>query len=332
MASPIDCEGGNMVVSDHGAPARADRTAAPISASDSWRGCLAVFAMALVSLQIAVAPVTAADTLSKASTTRATRDEAARSIPLSRLAPEARDRVSAVLNDTSLYRRLPIETVDCEPDLFAFIVNNPDVMVNIWQLMGVTNVSLDRLDADHFRCSDGDGTTAKVEVVYRGSGAQVIYAEGFYDGPLFPKTVRGQCVMILKYASTRAANGRFEETVRLDTFLHVDNIGLEIIAKLFQGVVGRTIDHNFGETVAFMGSMSHTAETNPRGIARVATGNVAPSPTPTITRHKNSATTPVEKPVTMVAVAHTSPHRNSVRRGPKRSPIQPPKIWNSRYG
>jgi hypothetical protein len=257
-----------MLHSNHSAPPRADGTAAPISNRASWRVTFATVAIALVS--IAAAPVLAADAPSKASTARTTRDEAARSIPLSRLSPEAHDKVSAVLNDTSLYRRLPIETVDCEPDLFAFIVNNPDVMVNIWQLMGVTNVALDRLDADHFRCSDGDGTTAKVEVVYRTRDTQVIYAEGFYDGPLFPKTVRGQCVMILKYANTRAANGRFEETVRLDTFLHVDNIGLEIIAKLFQGVVGRTIDHNFGETVAFMGSMSHTAETNPRGIARVA--------------------------------------------------------------
>jgi hypothetical protein len=257
-----------MVNSNHNAPACADGIAAPIFARASWR---VTFAAAFVTLVVlAAAPVLAADTPSKASTARTTRDEAARSIPLSRLGPEAHDKVSAVLNDTSLYRRLPIETVDCEPDLFTFIANNPDVMVNIWQLMGVTNVSLDRLDADHFRCSDGDGTTAKVEVVYRGRDTQVIYAEGFYDGPLFPKTVRGQCVMILKYASTRATNGRFEETVRLDTFLHVDNIGLEIIAKLFQGVVGRTIDHNFGETVAFMGSMSHTAETNPRGVARVA--------------------------------------------------------------
>jgi hypothetical protein len=259
-----------MVASVHGAPARADRAVArPVAAYGKPTFLWLALASAL--LNSLVAPNGwAADASSKASTARTSRDEAARSIPLSRLSPEARDRVSAVLNDTSLYRRLPIETVDCEPDLFAFIVNNPDVMVNIWQLMGVTNVSLDRVDADHFRCSDGDGTTAKVEVVYRGRDAQIIYAEGFYDGPLFPKTVRGQCVMILKYASGRAANGRFEETVRLDTFLHVDNIGLEIIAKIFQGVVGRTIDHNFGETVAFMGSMSHTAETNPRGIARVA--------------------------------------------------------------
>src|SRR6478736_785137 len=259
-----------MVASIHGAPARADRTGARPAAAYA-KSAFLWLALTSVLLNAFVAPnASAADAASKASTARSARDEAARSISLARLAPEARERVTAVLNDTSLYRRLPIETVDCEPDLFAFIANNPDVMVNIWQLMGVTNVSLDRLDADHFRCSDGDGTTAKVEVVYRSRDMQVIYAEGFYDGPLFPKTVRGQCVMVLKYAGARAANGRFEETVRLDTFLHVDNIGLEIIAKLFQGVVGRTIDHNFGETVAFMGSMSHTAETNPRGIARVA--------------------------------------------------------------
>ena len=259
-----------MVDSNPGAPVRADRSVAPPAAKTNWRLAYAAAAITLFAAQLGARSLPAADTASKASTARTTRDEAARSIPLARLAPDVHEKVSAVLNDTSLYRRLPIETVDCEPDLFAFIVNNPDVMVNIWQLMGVTNVSLDRLDADHFRCSDGDGTTAKVEVVYRARDTQVIYAEGFYDGPLFPKTVRGQCVMVLKYASARAANGRFEETVRLDTFLHVDNIGLEIIAKLFQGVVGRTIDHNFGETVAFMGSMSHTAETNPRGIARVA--------------------------------------------------------------
>ena len=260
-----------MVHLVHGASARAHRVVALPTAKFHRHLVLAAAAVALVAAQFAsTSLVAAADAPSKASTARTTRDEATRSIPLARLAPEAREKVTAVLNDTSLYRRLPIETVDCEPDLFAFVANNPDVMVNIWQLMGVTNVSLDRIDADHFRCSDGDGTTAKVEVVYRGRDTQVIYAEGFYDGPLFPKTVRGQCVMILKYASSRAAGGRFEETVRLDTFLHVDNIGLEILAKLFQGVVGRTIDHNFGETVAFMGSMSHTAETNPRGITRVA--------------------------------------------------------------
>ena len=62
------------------------------------------------------------------------------------------------------------------------------------------------------------------------------------------------------------------------------------------------------------------------GIARVATGNVAPSPIPTSSRHMNSMVRPPANPVRMVAVAQIKPHRKSVRRGPKRSPIQPPKI------
>jgi hypothetical protein len=124
--------------------------------------------------------------------------------------------------------------------------------------------------SDQFRCSDGDGTTAHLEVVFRNPQMQVIYADGLYDGPLFPRPVRGQCVAVLQYTNVRKASGRYEETVRLDTFLHVDNVGIELLAKLFQGLVGRTIDHNFVETVSFLGSVSRTAEVNPKGMRRLA--------------------------------------------------------------
>src|SRR5262249_21230993 len=72
------------------------------------------------------APLLAADPASRgASTARATRDEAIRTLPLAKLSPEARNKVAAVISDASLFRRLPIETVDCEPDLFQFVVANP---------------------------------------------------------------------------------------------------------------------------------------------------------------------------------------------------------------
>ena len=37
---------------------------------------------------------------------------------------------------------------------------------------------------------------------------------------------------------------------------------------------------------------------------------------------------PSTRPVKMVAVAQTAPQIPRVRRGPKRSPIHPPMIWN----
>jgi truncated hemoglobin YjbI len=234
------------------------------------RRALTILFAAITFLFVATAhPLRAADPPNKASSSKSNRDEAVRSVPLATFSPDIRDKVSTCLNDASLYRRLPIQVVDCEPDLFRYVVENPDIMVNIWQLMGVTNVTLQRTDADHFRCSDGDGTTAQVQVVSRSSDTQVIYAEGNYDGPLFPRAVHGQCVIVLKYVSLRQSGGRFYQTVRLDTFLRVDNIGLDLLAKLFQGMVGKTIDHNFSETVAFMGSMSHTAEVNPHGMRRM---------------------------------------------------------------
>ncbi len=175
-----------------------------------------------------------------------------------------------MLDNTSVFRRLPVQVVDCEPELFHFLVHQPEVIVNIWQVMGVTNVALDRPDETHFRCTDGDGTTAHGEIVFQNEDTQIIYAEGEYDGPLFPKPVRGQVVAVLKSASIRETNGRYYVTTRLDTFMHVDNVGLEVIAKMFQGWLGKTIDHNFIETVAFVGSVSHAAERNPQGMRRLA--------------------------------------------------------------
>ena len=58
--------------------------------------------------------------------------------------------------------------------------------------------------------------------------------------------------------------------------------------------------------------------------ARVAAGNVAPSPMPSTRRTANSEASPVTAPVTIVVIDHTNPQTVSVRRAPKRSPNQPP--------
>ncbi|MCC7083787.1 MAG: hypothetical protein IT427_02135 [Pirellulales bacterium] len=212
----------------------------------------------------------AAEPAAKSTTSRAAREDALRALPLKQLRPEMQAKVAAVLNDTSIFRRLPTQTIDCDPALFQFLVTNPDIVVNIWRSMGVTSVSMDRLDADHFRAADGDGTTCTAEFVYRDHDTNIIYGEGTYEGPLFPRPVRGQCVAMLKTAEIRETNGRYYITARLDLFLHVENAGVELLAKMFQGWLGKTIDHNFTETVAFLGNVSSTSETNPQGMRKLA--------------------------------------------------------------
>src|SRR5438132_4317089 len=110
----------------------------------------------------------------KATNSRAARDEAVQSIPMDKLSREMHSRVSAVINNTSVYRRLPTQSIDCDPELFEFLVQNPEVVVDIWRVMGITNMTLDRNGPDRFRAADGQGTTGNVEFAFRSPELHVI--------------------------------------------------------------------------------------------------------------------------------------------------------------
>ena len=181
-----------------------------------------------------------------------------------------RNRVWTVINNVSVYRRLPIQSLDCDPDLFVFLVRNPEVVVDIWRVMGVTNMTLDRNGPDRYRVSDGQGTTGNVEFAYRGDDLHVIYSEGMYDGPMYPTKLRGQCVLVLKSSYVHGPNGRVSVVNRLDAFLRIENLGAEIVAKTLQPLLGKTADHNFSETTSFVSTLAHTAESNPGGVSRLA--------------------------------------------------------------
>jgi hypothetical protein len=206
---------------------------------------------------------------SKASTSRATRDAAARSIPFDQLPPDVRSRVAAVVENPSIFRRLPIASIHCDPDLYLMLIHNPEIVIDIWQLMGITNMSLVRTGPNQFQASDGQGTSGTLDIVYRSPGTHIIYSTGIYDGSLSPAKIRGESVVVLKSEYLRSPDGRERINSRLDVFLHLDNVGVEWIARTLQPILGRTADHNFAETAAFVSSLSHTAEVNPAGVARL---------------------------------------------------------------
>src|SRR3984893_14739759 len=97
-----------------------------------------------IALLLSAAAARAADQAGgKATNSRAARDEAVKSIPFDKLSGEMRTRVSTVINNISVYRRLPTQSIDCDPDLFVFLVRNPEVIVDIWRVMGITNMTLE---------------------------------------------------------------------------------------------------------------------------------------------------------------------------------------------
>ncbi len=212
-----------------------------------------------------------ADTVAQTgSNSRQTREEAARAIPFGKLPSDVLPKVRQVVQNPSLFRRVPVQVIDCDPDLYLFLVRHPEVVVNIWQVMGISRVKLVPTGPGSYEGDDAAGTTGAIRMCYSNHNTQVLYAEGLYEGTMFPQPIQAQCVLVLRAGYVQETNGRYYITNRLDAFIHIDHVGLDLVAKTFSPLVTKTVDINFRETAAFVGVVSRTASANPQGMQRLA--------------------------------------------------------------
>jgi hypothetical protein len=206
----------------------------------------------------------------EADTSPRTREEAIAALPVNELTAESRRKILAVCENPSLYRRLPQKTVDCDPDLYRFLIRNPEVVVNIWQLMGFSNYTAERIGAYLWKGNDGTGTQGDVELVYGTDDLHVMYGDGFYEGALLKRKITGRCVLVLQSAYGQDASRRWLVGNRLDVFVQIDNAGADMVARTLAPWVGKVADTNFAESCKFAAKISQTAEQNGPGMQRLA--------------------------------------------------------------
>ena len=204
----------------------------------------------------------------RASSSLLARQQVIRSIPFDQLSDVKRSKLEEIIHRPSLYRRLPVQVSDCDQQLFTFLVRNPEVVINMWQLMGATKIQFQRSGPYHFTFSDGAGTVSRIELVYGTPDLHIFYAEGSYSGPLITRPVRGRCVMVLN-TSHPQQQGRQYLASRLDVFLQVDHLGVEWLAKTLHPLLGATVDKNYADTIRFIGQLSRASARNRAGIERL---------------------------------------------------------------
>lgn len=204
------------------------------------------------------------------STSRAAREDALATIPREKLTHEQLQMVDNLVANVSIFRRLPTQVIECDPQIYQYVMEHPEIVANIWQLLGIEKVVVKPIGPNLYEAADGAGTKGTLHFLYRSHDLHVIYAEGAYDGPMFTQQVTGGCLLILKTGYQREVDGKYYITSRVDTFIRLDNVGLEFLAKTFQPLVGRVVDYNFIATGSFVESLSRTAEMNPAGMQRLA--------------------------------------------------------------
>lgn len=192
------------------------------------------------------------------------------SLPLDRLTPEARARILEIAKKPTLFRQLPAQAISCDQDMFLFLTRNPDVLVGLWDLMGITKVECRRLAPYRIEASDGVGTVCQVDLVYGDTSQHIFVIDGSYDGKMVPTPLRGKGVFVLHSAYAQSADGETTISGTLDCFVQLESLGLDLIARTLSPIIGRSADSNFTQTAMFISQVSQLSSENPAAMLDIA--------------------------------------------------------------
>ena len=221
-------------------------------------------------LSLMLAGLCIASPTARAQSIDAQRSDAIRAVPFDRLTPAAAGTIRDIVERPTLYRRLPSRAIDCDPQMFIFLVRHPEVLVGIWERMEISEVQTRRVGPFKIAADDSAGTTCTIDLVYGDARTHVFVAEGVYTGVMAPRPITGSGVFLLRSDYVKGADGRTTVRGTLDCFIQLDNLGADLIARTLSSMIGKTADHNFVETARFIAQVSLASERNPSGMRDLA--------------------------------------------------------------
>jgi len=205
----------------------------------------------------------------------AAQEQAKHSIPWDKLTDTAKTKLRSVISDTTVFHRLKTQQFECDPSVYIHLVRHPEILTNIWELMGVTQLRIERTAPFSIRIHDGQYTKSTLELVYGTPNLHIFHCEGTYKGMVIPTVSTGRAIIIIrsKYDHAEVMPPATKvPTVKhqMDIFLQIDNAANQLLVKTLSYFFMKTADANFAETTQFIGQIDKIVHNNPAGMTRLA--------------------------------------------------------------
>ncbi len=210
------------------------------------------------------------DIVAEGSSSRSSRSEATKQLPLQKLSAPNRQKVQSILKSVSLYRRLPTITLATDPDVYIYFVTHPDVAVSIWRVMEISKFQMWQTGPNTYEADSSDGSLGVVDILYRSPGQNLILCEGQYKSPLLSKPIHARMLMHLQTKYTRRENGETFATHHIDLFVNLPSQSVETVAKIISPISNVIADRNFREISLFAHMMSVAMQRQPGWVERIA--------------------------------------------------------------
>ena len=197
------------------------------------------------------------------------REQSEALIPWEKLTDQAQEKLQGVLSNSSVFHRSPVEQLQCDQEVYLHLIRYPELVVNMWELMGDSKLLMDRQQDYLIDIDDGYGTQSQLELVYGNKNLHIFFAEGAYKGSIIPTTSKGRFVLVLE--TSKSMHGQQPViSHRLNLFIQVDKSANQLVVKTLQGIFLKMVDMNFAETTKFIGQIDDIIQDNPDGMKRLS--------------------------------------------------------------
>jgi hypothetical protein len=185
------------------------------------------------------------------------------SVPLDELPADVQPRARAVLEHPTLRARGPAEAFACQPALYDWLLDHPDLAVRMWRCLGAECTDIRADGAGVFVWSDRQGSAIRWQTVLRGPDRRVWYAEGSVKpGPLLP-AVPLRAVAVLRHGEGRDAAGRPVLRHQVELAVHADSHAAALAARLLGASAPRVAEQYVAQIGVFYSALARYLTRHP---------------------------------------------------------------------
>lgn len=138
-------------------------------------------------------------------------------------------RIEKVLAQATVSTRVEAEPYPLRLDVFNYLLDHPDFATQVTRALKLARYRIWRT-ADGLNLEDGWGVKGLITPMYGDHGLRVIYARGRYEQSVLPD-IRGQAVILLRYADGPGSNGRPALATSMEVFAKLDSATLATLAS-----------------------------------------------------------------------------------------------------
>lgn len=190
-------------------------------------------------------------------------------LPLDKIPAQHRDAVVEIIRDHTMHRKAPADTFPCHSKVYLSLLNEPAITLALWQDLAASPVKLRQIDVNKYQGTDGAGTTATWEYIYRSPKLHVLLSDLDYVSPRGAAKLNGRILLVVHSGFYRESNGDPWIQHDVEAFVKVDSKGWKALAKTVRPLLEKVLEDQVQEAGWFVSLMGRMVETYPNWACSV---------------------------------------------------------------